>query len=367
MTWSGHYLDGHSADRRRATVRLTPTGLEITIDAGFPRRWPYAEIRQTQGSYAGEPVRLERGGETPESLIVDDLAFLTALRRTDPQRRSRFHDPRSRRLRVPLTLGAGLAAIALAGALYRWAIPALAGVAAWFVPLALEVRIGEEVFAQFARPESHCTDTERQRMIDTILARLTEKGGAGPYRLRVTIVDAREVNAFALPGGRIIVLRGLLDVTDSPEMLAGVLAHEAQHVLRRHTTRAIIQHASTGLMVAAIAGDVSGLVAFALEGARVVGALGYSRRAEEEADVEGMRMLLEARIDPAGLITFFERVARQHASPAPHGVWRYLSTHPAGDDRVETLRALARRAAAPPVRLLPDNDWKDVKRICSVA
>ncbi|MGH7325211.1 MAG: M48 family metallopeptidase [Candidatus Rokuibacteriota bacterium] len=367
MTWTGHYLDGRSADRRRATVRLTATGLEITTDGGATRRWPYAEIRQTQGSYTGEPVRLERGGEAAESLTIDDVSLLTALRQAAPRRRARFHDPRPRRLRIPLTLAAGLAAIGLAAILYRWAIPAMAGVAAWFVPVAWEVRVGDAVFDRMARPESRCKDPERQRVIDTILARVVEKQGTGPYHLRVTVMDGREVNAFALPGGQIVLLRGLLDITDSPEMLAGVLAHEVQHVLRRHTTRAIIQHASTGLMVAAIAGDVSGLVAFALEGARVVGALGYSRRAEEEADAEGMRMLLEAGIDPSGFITFFENLGRQRESVELHGVWRYLSTHPSGGDRVETLRGLARGAASPPVRLMPNYDWKDVKRICSVA
>ncbi|MGH7310859.1 MAG: M48 family metallopeptidase [Candidatus Rokuibacteriota bacterium] len=364
MSWRGHYLDGRRADRRAATVWVSRLGLHITTDDGATHHWPFAEVRQTQGAYAGEPVRLERGGDVAESLIVEDLALLTALRAVAPTGR-RFHDPRRRRRRGVLTLGAGLAAGSLAVALYWWGIPVMAGAATHLVPVAWEMRVGDEVFARVARPESRCVDPARQRMIDGIVARLTAARGTEPYRVRVTVVDWAEVNALALPGGNIVILRGLLDRTDTPEMLAGVLAHEVQHVLKRHTTRAIIQHASTGLLVAAVAGDVSGAVTFALEGARLVAALGYSRRAEEEADIEGLQMLLEAGIDPAGMVAFFERVLGRESEP--EGGWRYLSTHPTTRGRVERLKGLGANGAPSTRPLLADHDWAEVKRICAGA
>jgi predicted Zn-dependent protease len=364
MSWRGHYLDGRRADRRAATVCVGRLGLDITTDDGPTYHWPFAEIRQTQGAYAGEPIRLERGGEAAESLIIEDLALLTALRAAAPAGH-RFHDPRQRRRRGVLTLIAGVAAVGLAGALYQWGIPLIAGGATHLVPVAWEMRVGEEVFARMARPESRCVHPERQQMLDSIVTRLTAAQDTAPYRVRVTVVDWAEVNALALPGGNIVVLRGLLDRTDTPEMLAGVLAHEVRHVLKRHTTRAIIQHASTGLMVAAVAGDLSGAVTFALEGARVVAALGYSRRAEEEADVGGLQMLLEAGIDPAGMVAFFERVLARDNEP--QGGWQYLSTHPSTRGRVERLKELLTSAPTPTRQLLSDQDWADLKRICAGA
>src|SRR5882724_4250501 len=89
------------------------------------------------------------------------------------------------------------------------------------------------------------------------------------YRIRVTIVDHPAVNAFAAPGGHIVVLRGLLERTRTPEELAGVLAHEIQHVYHRHPTRLVVQHTSAGLLAAAVAGDVSALMAYSLEAARI--------------------------------------------------------------------------------------------------
>src|SRR3990172_9285847 len=109
---------------------------------------------------------------------------------------------------------------------------------------------------------------------------------------------------MAVPGGHIVVFRGLLKRARIPEEFAGVLAHEVQHVLQRHVMRALLQHASTGLLVVALTGDVSGAMAYGLEAALTLGTLQYSRVAEEEADREGIRMLLAARGEPGGVVTF---------------------------------------------------------------
>ena len=359
MSWRGHHLDGRSAERRPATVRVLPGALDIDVEGAGVRRWPLGEVRQTQGAYRGESVRLERAGAATEVLVVDDVRFLTALRAAAP-RPARFHDPRRRGARAALTL---VAVVAVAGALYAWGIPAAAAGGARLVPVTWEVGLGDAVFARLVTPERRCADPQRQQVLDAIVARLTAAGAGGPYRLRVTVLDQPEVNAFAFPGGHVVVLRGLLEATDSPEMLAGVLAHEIQHVVRRHTTRAILQHASTGVLLAALTGNVSGAVALGLEGARVVAALGYSRQAEDEADRHGMRMLLAARIDPRPTVAFYDTVLAAH-DDAPGGAWRYVRTHPATRDRVAALRTLARNEGGAPAALVPGLDWSDVKRIC---
>jgi predicted Zn-dependent protease len=178
----------------------------------------------------------------------------------------------------------------------------------------------------------------------------------------VTVVDNPMVNAFATPGGFIVVFRGLLDRTDNAEELAGVLAHEIQHVLHRDATRAILRQASTGILVAALLGDVSGVVAFGVESARMLGDLRHNREAEHAADRDGMRMLHAAAIDPEGMLDFFRGMEKlEGTTPAAA---RYLSTHPRAGDRLQALSALAAQRPRPPVKLLPGYDWEDVKKIC---
>src|SRR5262249_23127573 len=136
----------------------------------------------------------------------------------------------------------------------------------------------------------------------------------------------------------------------TPDEMAGVLAHELQHVLRRHATRAVIQDASTGLLLMALTGDATGPLAYGLEAARTIGSLRYSRRAEEEADVEGMRMLLAARINPAGMVAFFEMLQKEEGRAGT--ALAYLSTHPPAADRVARLKSVAAAWKGTPEPLL---------------
>jgi Zn-dependent protease with chaperone function len=360
--WQGQYLDGVSAVRRPVTVRIARTGLELTQhDGGATRFWPFTEIRQTQGTYAGEVVRLERGADLTEALLVDDVAFLRALHATSPDATRRFHDPARRRRRVYLTAGAGVGVIALAVSLYLWGMPALAGMAAARVPVTWEASLGETVVAHIVPTGKRCEDARRQQAVDTIVSALLRGAPGQPYRFRVTVVDDTAVNALAAPGGALVLYRGLLERTTSADELAGVLAHEIQHVLHRHGTRMLLQRASTALLLAAVAGDVSGVMAFGLEAARTLGDLQFSRQNEEEADHDGLRMLLAAGIDPRGMLEFFRKVATLESTTGT--LPRYLSSHPPSADRLERLKALA--AAAPPAPpVLPGYDWDDVKKMC---
>ena len=340
-------------------------GLEVTPAGGRTRLWPYAEVRQTQGSYAGEEVRLERGGRMPEILVVEDLRFLQSLHELAPEFSRRFHNPARRGRRLRLTILAAAGVITLSAAIYLWVIPFLAARVAMRVPVAWEEQLGKSIVTYLAPPAKRCADPKLVAAIDTIVGRLTASAPGSPYTFRVYIVDVPVFNAFAAPGGTVVVFRGLLERTDSPEQLAGVLAHELQHVVQRHSTRAIVQHTSSGLLIAALTGDVTGPLAYGLEAARVLGQLRYSRDAEEEADTEGLKMLLAARVDPAGMIAFFKALDKK--SDKESDALKYLSTHPSDRDRMAALTALAAKHPLQPVKLLPEEDWSELRNTCGAA
>lgn len=362
MIWSGEYLDGRTAAHHQVTVELAPAGLTITLDTGDAVRWPYPEIRQTQGSYAGEPVRLERRGELPATLVVADAGFLLALRRAAPGEKWRFHDPRYRPTRARLVAAAALGAIALMGALYLWGVPALARVATSVVPVSWEVRLGDAVIDRLAPPDRRCNGAAGQQTIGEIVSRLAAHlPTPGQYRFRPIVVDSAVVNAYALPGGYIVIYRGLLALTRTPEELAGVLAHEMEHVVQRHGTRMLLEHASLGVLIASLSGDVGG-AAYAFDAARSLGTLRYSRRNEDEADAGGTALVRAAGVDPAGMVAFLETL--RIAVPDAPGPLTYLSTHPSSQDRAGRLRALASKLAGPVTPLLPGRDWREIQAMC---
>jgi len=358
--FAAHYLDGQTPVRRRASVRVAATGLEIAVEGGPTLWWPLGAIRQTQGIYAGEQIRLERGGAMPETLLVDDPALLATLRGLGTAGQ-RFRGPRRPSLRVLVTALAALAVVVVGGALHVWGIPAVSSVVASILPVSWEDRIGRAAVAQLTPSGRRCLDPALQATVDAIVARLVVRA-PDTYRIRVTIVDHPAVNAFAAPGGHIVVLRGLLERTRTPEELAGVLAHEIQHVYYRHPTRLVVQHTSAGLLVAAVAGDVSALMAYSLEAARILGTLRYSRQYEAEADAAGLRMLASARVDPRGLSSFLGQLA-----PAEKGVPQalaYFASHPATAERIATLQRLAAEVRDTPTPIVTGRDWKDVARLC---
>jgi Zn-dependent protease with chaperone function len=362
IDWEGYYLDGKTALGHRAAVRLLRTRLEITTEGGLTTWWPYSEIRQTQGFYEGQEVRLERGEPLPEVLLIRDAAFLTALHRVAPETAGRFHDPGGRRMRIALTALAALGVVAIGATLYFWGIPGMASVVAPRVPPSWEERLGRTVSAHLAPEARRCNEMTRAQVIQDIADALLSTVRDSPYTFRVMVANNPSVNALAAPGGYVVVFRGLLERTQTAEELAGVLAHEFQHILLRHSTRALLRHASTGLLLAAITGDMTGPMAYGLESARILGELRYSRLDEEEADRAGFRMLMDAGVDTAGMIAFFEKLTTER--PKTPTLPPYLSTHPDVERRIERLRSLDSRLPLVRTRLLPGADWRDVRSIC---
>ncbi|MGH7421495.1 MAG: M48 family metallopeptidase, partial [Candidatus Rokuibacteriota bacterium] len=326
------------------------------------RFWPYRELRQTQGSYAGEEVRLERGGELPETLMIPDAAYLESLHEAAPHLGLRFHDPRRRGARLKWTILAAGGVLAATVAIYLWGIPALAALVTPHVPVAWEESVGRSAMAFLAPPERRCRDAALGAAMDGIVRRLTAAGPPSPYTLRVYVVNRPVVNALAAPGGYVVIFRGLLERTRTPEELAGVMAHELQHILRRHATRAVIQDVGTGLLLMALIGDVTGPLAYGLQTARALGELRYSRRAEEEADHGGLKMMMAARLDPAGMIAFFETIQKEEGGQ-PQAL-TYLSSHPMPAERIARLKALAATWQGPPDPLLPDTNWPALTKRC---
>lgn len=359
IEWDGVYFDGRSAQRRPVTVRPVTDGLCITLDSGTAFSWPYSEIRQVQGVHRGQQVRLERGA-TPETLVVPDVEFLTALNQAASAAGLRFQPPLRASVWVTQTLLAGAAAIMIIAALYLWGIPALADTVAARVPVQWEAQLGQDVMEEVTRRTERCGDPQLATALEEIVATLTTAWTPSLYTFRVTVLDVPAINALAAPGGYIAVYRGLLEKTEAPEELAGVLAHEMQHVLHRDATRALIRETSIKTMFDVATGGAGSVTS--LQAAGVLARLRYSREAEAAADRDGMSMMEAAHLDPQGMIHIYE-VLRREAEQLPRAV-TYLSTHPDIDSRIAELRMLAQGTTYTPAPLLPGLRWESIAQAC---
>jgi hypothetical protein len=173
------------------------------------------------------------------------------------------------------------------------------------------------------------------------------------FSISATMIRGKEVNAFAFLGGRVFVYNGLVQEVDSPEELAGVLAHEIEHVSERHVTQGIIQ----GALVATLwsfafpdagSGAIPGLL-------RAAGRLKFGRDQEAAADAGGLARLRDSQVDVAGFRKFF---SRKHGA---EGWAALLTDHPSDESR---LRAADAFLGLPSKPILTDAEWKNLRANC---
>jgi beta-barrel assembly-enhancing protease len=358
-SWSAFYYDGRTTSRQTVTVVLSEHGLTIQKEDAARLLWSYKDIHQAQGKHWGEPVRLECGCPLPEAIVINDPSFLPALRAHVHDRYRQFHFPTPTPRRIGLLSTALIASILAIVAIVRWGIPALADRATPLVPTSWEVALGKAVLEQMVSEDQRCTNGVLQKETRLLLERLVNPS-TSPYELHLTIVDINEFNAYALPGGEIVVFRPLLQATTTPDELAGVLAHEVQHILLRHSTKSLLRDLSLTALIGAVLGDVTGLGALSIQTAHTLSTLHYSRDMEEQADVEGIRLLQRTSFNPSGLIRFFETLQsrEKHVSiPA------YLSTHPQTEERIAKLYTLLSHMPDAPASG-QDEAWKQTTRLC---
>lgn len=219
------------------------------------------------------------------------------------------------------------------------------------VPVQWEQHIGAASFAQY-QLSSEFLDAERANtLLAPLVSPLISAIDNKRFDYQFYIVENASLNAFALPGGIVVINSGLILAADNPEQLLGVIAHEISHVRERHGLRNMISTVGGYLVISSVLGDVSGLVAVLAEAAPVLIGQSYSRDFERAADKSGFHLLVKARINPSGLADFFQKLhikeqkmidklgADEHSDTIQTGL-ALLSTHPTTNERISTLNAM---------------------------
>jgi Zn-dependent protease with chaperone function len=223
------------------------------------------------------------------------------------------------------------------------------------IPVEWEQRLGESAYRDFLSHQEVMKDGPAVTALGEMTQRLTEQIADNPYKFDVTVVKSDVVNAFALPGGYVVVFTGLMKKAESGEEVAGVLSHELNHVLQRHGLERIVKSLGLLTVVAIVLGDQQGLVGMMKQIGVELLTLKFGREQETEADLTGLQLLQRAKIDPSGMIRFFERLSEKD-----QGRMEWLSTHPMSTARADRLKA--ELAALPKKSPEPFTfDWKQVQ------
>lgn len=344
MRWPATWLDGTSPLARPAEVEFEADALLIRSDGAPAVRWPVERI-----SILSEPdapvLRLSAGDDARVDVMdpaaIADLA--AQLHRSTRRGAARRH---GQRRRVLLVLAI---ALAIGGTVLAW--PWLADGLARVTPIALENALGRAVESRLFGEVRRCTDPPGRAALDALVARLAPHAGA-PTPLSVLVLDSPQVNAAAMPGGRIVLFRGLLRQAASPDEVAGVIAHEMGHAAARHGMRGLYR----GLGLSLLASLVTGGSTIA-DAAVWFATMAHSRDFEREADARAVAILGSAGLGTQGLIDFFERMEKHGGEPG--GLLAYVMSHPPSAER---RAAIAPRTGPPP---LDHGQWQALRAICN--
>lgn len=324
----------------------TPEGLALVFSnhPGPPAgpTVPFSQLSLEAGGFDHDQLVLKwvQGG-AGRTLYIKDGAAIAAFRRAAPPELLAHFDRaavsvRQARFtrRAILLAAAGLLAALGAGA---WlGSDALATWAVGLIPPEWEQQIGESAMQDVLAQQEVMREGPAVDAVREMTKRLTDQIPDNPYHFTVTVVKSPVMNAFALPGGYVVVFTGLIREAKSPEEVAGVLGHEINHVLRRHGLERIVKTLGVMAVAAILFGDQQGLIGLAKQLGVEIITLKYGRDQETEADLTGLRLLQKAKVDPAGMISFFERLARTEKE---NERVELLSTHPMSAARVARLKA----------------------------
>jgi len=256
---------------------------------------------------------------------------------------------------VKLVLGSSLLIIGTVFLYLQYISPWVGEKAVHLIPQSVEINMGKSIANNFISMAE--VDTAKSEQLQAFF---TACGYTSDYPVHLTYLTGDVVNAFAAPGGQIVVYEDMLQLTESSDELAGLLAHELAHVNQRHSMKNLAKSLSSYLVFSVLTGDVAGISGVILENANNISEMANSRAFEREADEVGLQYMMDNQVNPQGMVGLFEQLLGYSSEQkdsllaetetildslpnVPKNIDKYLeilSTHPTSEQRIEYLTAL---------------------------
>lgn len=339
--YNATYFDGQSSKGKEAHILFQPDEILIQLhpatDHSEGIRWDVNSIHPDE---IDDPkfVVLKYGSFPYQILQIQGQNFFEELLAAYPN--AGFHKPTYHFVLgigwKKLTVGIGVIAAIFLN-VYFFGIPWAAERIAEKVPLDVEQKLGNEAFTHLKK--SVDIDEKRTLAANKFFEQLKIKDRKPIEIIVVNDTASEVVNAFAMPGGKIVIYGGILRSIQSYDELAALLSHEYAHVEKRHTMRTIMRNTSDYILITLLFSDLNAVSAVLLNNLHNLHSLSYSRALEKEADFRGLEILNDTHVDTDGMIRLFERLKEQGGDKIPEVV----SSHPLLENRQEYIKAESKR------------------------
>lgn len=358
------FYDGVSAREHHVQITLMDQSLLISADTlAQPKEWAYDDMR-TVADLANQTGVSYRVMDGLGRLNVTDKALETRLKNLAINR-NKSDISKSSWKRIGIW-GAG--AIASVVAIVFVIIPALSNQLATMIPVEREIALGRTSIKQIERVLTigddkpiTCQGEKGQAALDKMTARLSAHIDS-PYPLDIKVFNHEMPNAFAVPGGHIVLFDGLIQDADTPEEVAAVLGHEMGHVINRDPTRLTLRSAGSVGILGMVFGDFAG-GAVALIIAEQLIAADYSQEAEADADIFAHDLLASAKLPSIPMAVFFEKLHEEFGDEP--GLLSHLASHPDLLGRAQAAKDADTLDDRSYQAVLTTSEWHDLKAMCA--
>jgi beta-barrel assembly-enhancing protease len=363
MTVTAVYFDGEIARDHAVTVRRVGSNLEFAGDGVPLTTWTIAGLHPIDPPVDGQPFRITHDLKPGARLILRDKVFIDDLVLQNSHLKGGYS---WRHLGQVLGwTAAGLATLAVLGYLAMTVLPQqLAGL----LPDSWRKNMGDQIVTSLVGTSKKCETPESRAAVSSMVTALAESGVELPP-ISIDVYDMSLVNAFAAPGGRIVLTRGLINEASDPSELTGVLAHELGHVYHLHPEAQMVRLSGLQILISAVSGG--GGSDILSNAAALAAILRYTRDAEREADTFAREVMAKSSVDPMGLKRFFGKIMKREGGapkdPAQEGsaldrIGNVFSTHPGTEDRIKEIQPLP--AGKTPRVIMDDAQWQALRRAC---
>jgi len=329
------YFDGKSSSSQQSSLVFDETRHEFRLQTadGNYFIWNFADLQFEQ---YGSLLEIRNKNYTGAILKVDDEVFS-----------QNFYKVMKQNNRVDIhtrLLNLGFSKIvAIAGCLlglivlsYFFVLPSIAEKSASLLPDSFDNKVGNMFMETFLNEKK--IDVEKTKLLGQFAAELN-LGNTKP--LHFAVVKSDEVNAFALPNGQIVVFTAILHDIKSSDELAALLGHEVSHINNRHSTKMLCRNFAGYMVVSLLLSDVNGIMTVLADNAQQLHSLSYSRKFEQEADEQGLKILMDNNVNPNGMVQLFEQLEKENKI----SISKIISTHPLTKERKENMQKSISEAA----------------------
>lgn len=221
-----------------------------------------------------------------------------------------------------------------------------------------EQKLGNVFWDAIIKTENELTEKEVVLAVDNMLSKVCIANNISTTNIKTHLIRKDEVNAFALPGGHLIIYTGLINKAENPEELLGVMCHELAHIELQHVKKKLLKEIGLSVLLSITTGNAGSEII--QETVKQLSSSSFDRRLEKEADIKSVDYLIAANVNPKPFSDFLNRIAEDNSEMDKNFSW--ISTHPDSKERARYILEYSQKHKRQYVQVMSIVAWDQLKQ-----